>query len=135
MIKDRKMAVGTCASELKPIVDKFIEGCMPFPNSTHMVVHQLSGTWCSVLSLHNRHLVPALFDTLMLCEKRKRLLRSGQRIDIPWQPEDKLFPPREFSPAELQQDYISESFEPLTKMEIRKLCQEENRSILATFFP
>jgi uncharacterized protein (DUF362 family) len=134
-IPGKKMAVGNCARELRPIVDKWVEGCMPFPNSAHMVVHQLSRTWCRVLSLQNRHLAPALFDTLRLCETRKRLLRSGQRIDIPWQPEDRLFPPREFTHAEMQQDFIYEPFALLTKEEIRELCRAENRSILATFFP
>ena len=131
----KKMAIGSCASPLKPFVDKLIEGCMPFPNSAHMILHQLSGTWCSVLSLRNRHLLPALLDTLRLCEARKHLLRSGRRIDIPWQPEDRLFPPRELSAQEQSQDFIHEPFAPLSREEIRRLCREENRSILATFFP
>ncbi len=131
----RKMAVGTCANHLKPFVDRVIPGCMPFPNSAHMIVHQLSDTWCSVLSLRNRHLIPALIDTLMLCERRKRLLRQGMRIDIPLHPEDKLFPPRVFTENELKMQFIHESYEPLSKEEIHRLCREENRSILATFFP
>ncbi len=135
LLPEKKMAVGNCASALRPIVEKWIEGCMPFPNSAHMIVHQLSSTWCRVLSPQNRHLIPALIDTIRLCEKRKRLLRSGQRIDIPWQPEDRLFSPREFTPAEQQQDSIYEPFAPLTKSEIHELCRAENRSILATFFP
>jgi len=131
----KKMAVGTCANHLKPLVDRFIPGCMPFPNSAHMIVHQLSGTWCTVLSLRNRHLIPALFDTLQLCERRKRLLHQGMRIDIPWHPEDKLFPPRVFTENELKMQFIAEPFEPLLKEEIQYLRREENRSILATFFP
>jgi uncharacterized protein (DUF362 family) len=134
-IDEKKMAVGTCANHLKPYVDKIIEGCMPFPNSAHMIVHQLSGTWCSVLSLRNRHLIPALFDTLILCERRKSLIRQGMRIDIPWHPVDKLIPPRLFTENELKMQFIHEPFEPLTKEEIQNLCREENRSILATFFP
>jgi len=131
----KKMAVGTCASPLRNVVDKWIDGCMPFPNSAHMVVHHLSGTWCSVLGPRNRHLLPALLDTLLLCESRKRLLRRGERIDIPWQPEDRVFEPREFNQAELLQDFVYEPFPPLTQNEIRHLCRAENRSILATFFP
>jgi uncharacterized protein (DUF362 family) len=131
----RKMAVGSCANPLKHLVDKWIEGCMPFPNSAHMVVHQLSGTWCSVLSPRNRFLFPALLDTLRLCETRKKLLRSGERIDIPWQPEDRLFDTRKLSPEESEMDFIVEPFLPLTRAEIRRLCSAENRSILATFFP
>jgi uncharacterized protein (DUF362 family) len=134
-IDEKKMAVGTCTNHLKPKVDRMIPGCMPFPNSAHMIVHQLSGTWCSVLSMRNSHLIPALIDTLMLCERRKRLLRQGIRIDIPWHPEDKLFPPRVFTENELKMQFIHEPFELLSKEEIHRLCREENRSILATFFP
>jgi uncharacterized protein (DUF362 family) len=134
-IPGKKMAVGSCASPLKPVVNKWIEGCMPFPNSAHMVVHQLSGTWCSVLSPRNRYLLPALLDTLRLCETRKKLLRSGARIDIPWQPGDRLFETRELSPHERGLEFIAEPFPPLTTEEIRTLCSAENRSILATFFP
>ncbi len=134
-IDEKKMAVGSCTNHLKPFVDRIIPGCMPFPNSAHMIIHQLSGTWCSVLTLRNRHLIPALIDTLILCERRKRLLRQGKRIDIPWQPEDKLFPPRVFTESELKMQFIHDPFEPLSKEEIHRLCREENRSILATFFP
>ncbi len=134
-ISGKKMAVGSCASPLKSVVDKWIEGCMPFPNSAHMVVHQLSGTWCSVLSPRNRHLVPALLDTLRLCETRKKLLHAGERIDIPWQPEDRLFETRELTTAEMESEFIPEPFSPLTHAEIRELTRTENRSILATFFP
>lgn len=134
-LSGKKMAVGNCARPLKHLVDKWIEGCMPFPNSAHMVVHQLSGTWCSVLSPRNRFLFPALLDTLRLCETRKKLLRSGEHIDIPWQPEDKRFETRMLTPEESALDYIAEPFPPLTQAEIRRLCSAENRSILATFFP
>ena len=110
----RKMAVGSCTSPLKHLVEKWIEGCMPFPNSAHMVVHQLSGTWCSVLRPRNRFLFSALLDTLRLCETRKKLLRSGERIDILWQPEDRFFGTRKLSPEECELDFIVEPYLPLT---------------------
>ena len=134
-LEGKKVAIGTCASPLKEIVDNHVDGCMPFPNSPHMVIHQMSGTMCSVISLRNRYLLPALFATLRACERRKALLRSGQRIDIALRHEDKVYKTREFTEEEMNQPYIYEPFDPLTPSEIKKLCAAENRSILATFFP
>ncbi len=134
-LKGKKVAIGTCARPLKGIVDRYIEGCMPFPNSPHMIVHQLSGTMCSVISPRNRYLIPALFATLQACERRKALLRSGQRIDIPLHHEDTIYKTRGFTDDELNLPYIFEPFEPLTATEIKRLCAAENRNILATFLP
>ncbi|MBP9041221.1 MAG: DUF362 domain-containing protein [Anaerolineaceae bacterium] len=134
-LKGKKVAIGTCARPLKGIVDRYIEGCMPFPNSPHMIVHQLSGTMCSVISPRNRYLIPALFATLQACERRKALLRSGQRIDIPLHHEDTIYKTRALTDDELNLPYIFEPFEPLTASEIRRLCAAENRNILATFLP
>lgn len=134
-LKDKKVAIGTCAQPLKGMVDRYVDGCMPFPNSPHMLIHQMSGTFCSVMTPRNRYLLPGLLATLRACERRKALLRSGQRIDIPLHHEDKSYQPREFTLAELEQDYIYEPFELLTRAEIKALCAAENRSILATFLP
>jgi len=131
----KKVAIGTCTRLVRNMVDRIIEGCMPFPNSPHMVIHQKSGTLCSVISPRNRYLLSALFATLRACERRKALLRSGQRIDIPLHHEDTVYETREFSEEEMNLPYIYEPFEPLTKQEIRKLCAQENRNILATFLP
>lgn len=134
-LKGKKVAVGSCTQKLKGMVDRYIEGCMPFPNSPHMIIHQMSGTMCSVISPRNRYLLPALFATLGACERRKALLRAGQRIDIPLHHEDKVYQPRDFTEDEMKLPYIYEPFEPLSPAEIRKLCAAENRNILATFLP
>lgn len=134
-LKGKKIAIGTCARHLKGLVTRHIEGCMPFPNSPHMILHQMSGSFCSVMSPRNRSLIPLLFATLRVCEHRKALIRTGRRIDIPLHHEDKTYHPREFTEAEKQLDYILEPFSPLTKAEIRALCAAENNSILATFMP
>jgi uncharacterized protein (DUF362 family) len=131
----KKLAIGTCAAAQKPVADRFVDGCMPFPNSPHMLVHQLSGTSCAVISPRNRYLLRGLLATLQMCEARKKILRRGQRIDIPLQHENKLYPHRPLSEHENQLDYILEPFPPLTPGEIRKLCAAENRNILATFIP
>ena len=134
-LKGKKVAIGTCARQLKGVVDRYVDGCMPFPNSPHMIVHQMSGSMCTVISPRNRYLLPALFATLRACERRKALLRTGQRIDIPLRHENALYATRELSEAEKNQPYIYEPFEPLTPAEIKTLCAAENRNILATFLP
>ncbi len=131
----KKAVIGTCAAPLKPLVDRYVEGCMPFPNAPHMVLHQLSGTFCAVMSPRNRYLLPALVTTLAGCEKRKALIQSGQRIDIPLHHENKLYATREFSESEQQLPYIYEPFAPLNQQEIAQLCAAENRNVLATFNP
>jgi len=134
--KGKKLAIGTCARPLVDIVDRHIDGCMPYPNSPHMVIHQMSGSFCSVISPRNHYLIPGLLATLSVCERRKALLRkTGQRLDIPLHHEDKCYETRPFSQSELQQAYILEPFDELTPDEIEKLCKAENRSILATFLP
>lgn len=134
-LEGKKVAIGTCARPVKEIVDRYIDGCMPFPNSPHMVIHQMSGTMCSVISPRNRYLFPALFATLRACERRKALLRSGQRIDIPLHHEDIVYKTRELTEEEMSLPYIFEPFAPLTPAEIKRLCAAENRNILATFLP
>ena len=134
-LKGKKLAVGTCAAPLKSIVTRHIDGCMPFPNSPHMLVHQMTGTFCTVMTPKNRYLIHALLATFKVCELRKINLLLGRRIDIPLAHTDKLYATREFTEAEMQQDFILEPFPPLTVKEIRDLRAAENRSILATFLP
>ena len=131
----KKLAIGSCASALKPLVDRFVEGCMPFPNAPHMLIHQLSGTTSAVISPRNRYLLRGLLATLQMCEARKKILRRGQRIDIPLHHENKLYPHRPLTEEEKQEDFILEPFAPLTPQEIRELCAAEDRNILATFIP
>ncbi len=134
-LKGKKLAVGTCTLPLKGIVNRVIEGCMPFPNSPHMLVHQMTGTFCTVMSPKNHYLIPALLDTFAVCEGRKKNLRKGRRIDIPLAHADKLYETREFTDEELKMEFIYEPYPGLTEAEVRTLCAAENRSILATFLP
>ncbi|HEY9086866.1 MAG TPA: DUF362 domain-containing protein [Anaerolineaceae bacterium] len=131
----KKLAVGACTRALKDSVTRHIDGCMPFPNAPHMVVHQLSGTTCAVISPRNHFLLAGLVATLRACERRKAILRTGQRIDTPLQWTDTPDLPRAFTAEEMRCDYIAEPFAPLTRAEIRALCAAENRNVLATFFP
>jgi uncharacterized protein (DUF362 family) len=134
-IKGKKLAVGTCTRELKGMVDRHVDGCMPFPNSPHQAIHLMNGQLCYVMSPRNRYLFITLLDTLQVCRKRKAHYRSGLRLDIPLEAVDKIFVPRVFTEEEMQKEYIYEPFEPLTRPQIKELCKQENRAILATFKP
>jgi uncharacterized protein (DUF362 family) len=139
----KKLAVGSCTQHLSKIVNRHIDGCMPFPNQPHVALHQLTGTYCRVVSLKNRHLIPLLIDTIRLCEKRKRLYRAGHRLDcelsMDYAPEDTRFlsdqvgATSETSPL-LDQAIIPWELPPLQPEEIKALCAQENRAMLATFF-
>jgi hypothetical protein len=134
-LEGKKVAIGACARGLKGAVDRHIDGCMPYPNAAHMLLHQASGTLCTVISPRNRYLLPALLATLQVCQRRKALLRSGQRIDVPL-PQANTYPePREFSPDERQRAFLFEPFPPLAPAEIKALCAAEDRAMFATFFP
>ena len=88
-----------------------------------------------MISPRNHFLLAGLVATLRACERRKAILRTGQRIDTPLHWTDTPDLPRAFTAEEMRCDYIAEPFAPLTRAEIRALCAAENRNVLATFFP
>ncbi len=51
---------------------------MPFANAPHMIIHQLTGTSCTVLSTKNRHLGAILSGTSAQRSERE-LSNSGER--------------------------------------------------------
>ena len=106
VLPGKKIAIGTCAINLKRIVDRFVNGCMPYPNSPHQAIHLLTGTMCRVMSFKNRHLPLMLVSTLKTCEARKRILKKGERIDIPLTHADQKYPIRELTLEEQQQEFV-----------------------------
>ena len=130
----KKLAVGRCTQHLTKIVDRYVDGCMPFPNQPHVALHRLTGTFCRVVSLKNRHLIPLLFDTIRLCKKRKRLYRAGHRLDCPLSMDYAPSEQRPPSEQALDQAVIPWPLPPLNPKEIKALCAAENRAMLATFF-
>jgi uncharacterized protein (DUF362 family) len=131
----KKLVVGNCAGEATRLADRFIEGCMPFPNSPHVALHNLTGTHCAVLSLKNRHLIPLLWATLRTCETRKRLLRAGHYLDCPLSgSHDQVESFRPLATEEQNMQAVPWELPPLSKTEIRAACAAENRAVLATFF-
>ncbi len=130
----KKLVVGSCSSNAAHLADRYVQGCMPFPNSPHVALHRLTGTHCTVVSLKNRHLIPLLWATLRTCEARKRLIRRGYRLDCPLSDNHLLSePPRLLSDIEQTMRAVPMEWPPLSKAEIRAACAAENRAVLATF--
>ncbi|HWQ45268.1 MAG TPA: DUF362 domain-containing protein [Longilinea sp.] len=130
----KTLAVGTCAGYLRGRVSHFANGCMPYPNTPHMLVHQISGSMCRVMSPGNKFLLPLLVATLRMCERRKAWYRKGVRLDVPIRLVDGIVePPMEG--VDTTQDYVAFPMPPLTPDEIRTLVKAENRAVLATFLP
>jgi hypothetical protein len=130
----KRLVVGSCSQPAAPVADRFIEGCMPFPNSPHAALHHLTGTVCAVTSLKNRHLIPLLFATLRTCQSRKRLYRLGHRLDCPLPGDHAALELPPLLTAEEQAMPVAPwEMPPLSKEEIRAACAAENRSVLATF--
>ncbi len=131
-IKTKKLAVGSCTQNLKSVVDIQIDGCMPYPNSSHVAIHRLVGHFCRVMTPKNRHLFPLLFATFQTCEKRKSQIRAGNRLDVDLKLDDRIVEPRSLTTLEQQKDFIRWDPEPLTEKEIRDLTAIENRAVLAS---
>jgi hypothetical protein len=132
-MKGKKLVVGGCSHPAAGIADRFVNGCMPFPNSPHVALHGLTHTTCSVVSLKNRHLLPLLFDTMKMCERRKKLYRLGHRLDVPLVNGHLMKAHSALPPDEQGQDVIPWPLPPLSPEEIREVCARENRAVLATF--
>ena len=130
----KKLAIGSCTGHLSQIVDRHMNGCMPFPNQPHVALHRLTGTFCRVVSLKNRHLFPLLLDTIRLCEIRKRLYRAGHRLDCQLSMDYAPLETRSLAEEELAQTIIPWPLPPLGPEEIKAFCAQENRAMLATFF-
>lgn len=132
-MKGRKLVVGSCSRPAAGIADRFVDGCMPFPNSPHVALHALTGTFCTVMGLKNQHLLPLLIATLQMCEVRKKLYRAGHRLDVPLTNKYAVVEPRALTEIEQSQSAIPWPLPPLTPEEIRQACARENRAVLATF--
>ncbi len=131
----KKLVVGNCAQGARQCSDRFVNGCMPFPNSPHVALHRLTGTHCTVVSLKNRHLIPLLWATLRTCEVRKRLYRLGHRLDCSLPDNHTLLePPYPQTDAEQTLYAVPMEWPSLSREEIRAACAAENRAMLATFF-
>jgi uncharacterized protein (DUF362 family) len=130
----KKLVIGSCAVEAGQIADRFIDGCMPFPNSPHAALHRLTGTVCAVTSFKNRNLIPLLIATLRTCEARKGLYRAGHRLDCALSGSHAVVEaPRILTSEEQTMQAVPWEWSPLSKDEMRAACAAEDRAVLATF--
>jgi hypothetical protein len=58
---------------------------MPFANAPHMALHRIAGTSCRVLSFHNRNFGAILAGTLGMRAARRRLIKAGVHLDVPFE--------------------------------------------------
>ncbi len=130
-LEGRKLVVGSCGRPLAAHADRFVEGCMPFPNAPHAALHAVTGTTCTVLTPKNHHLLPLLAATLQMTAARKKLYRLGHRLDVPLAEGTALV--EASCPSAPGQAVIPWPLPPLTSAEIRQACADENRALLATF--
>lgn len=128
----RKLVIGTCAHLLASSADRFVDGCMPFPNAPHAALHALTQTRCTVMSFRNHHLIPLLVATLQMSRARKRFYRRGLRLDVPLGTTESADPPPLPSNAPIH-PIIPWPLPPFTPEEARQACRQEDRAILATF--
>jgi len=81
----KKLVIGSCGRQIGKKADIFVEGCMPFANSPHMAIHQITQTSCRVLSFHNKNYCSILANTVRMRTARRKLIKSGVRLDIPFE--------------------------------------------------
>ena len=129
----RKMAIGTCAKALAAVSERYVVGCMPMPNAPHMILHELSGSYCRVMSLKNRRLIPSLVAVLGQRHARRRLIEDGQRLDVPLRLEDGRIETRPLTAEESARDWVEWPLPPLGAEEAQRLLDFEDDAALAGF--
>lgn len=128
----RKAVIGSCTRVLAPLATRFVDGCMVLPNAPHVVLHELSGTPCGVMSLRNRNLFPMLAATLGQRSARRRLIESGKRLDVPLRLSDGPTETRELAPGEAERDWVEWPMPPIEPEEMRRLLDFEDDATLAS---
>ncbi|PKL26130.1 MAG: hypothetical protein CVV47_03095 [Spirochaetae bacterium HGW-Spirochaetae-3] len=129
----KKAVIGSCTRALAPLADRFVDGCMVMPNGPHMVLHELSGVPCRVMSLRNRNLLPMLVATLGQRSARRRLIEDGQRLDVALRMEDGPIEHRELTAAEAERDWVEWPLPPIEPEEMGRLLDFEDDAALASF--
>jgi uncharacterized protein (DUF362 family) len=129
----KKALIGSCGGELAEAVDYFAAGCMPLANSPHAVLHSLTGTFCRVLSPHNKNLFAVLGATVKVRRARFRLIAKGERLDVPYQLDAGVVEPRSLTEEEMRADWIAWPQPPVVgRREKKKLRDFEDDAAIAS---
>lgn len=131
-LRMRKAVIGSCTRVLAPLATRFVDGCMVLPNAPHVVLHELSGTPCRVMSLRNRNLFPMLAATLGQRAARRRLIESGKRLDVPLRLNDDPTETRQLAPGEESRDWVAWPMPTIEPEEMRRLLDFEDDATLAS---
>ncbi len=136
----KKAVIGSCGAELGASADYFVEGCMPLANAPHAALHAVTGTACRVLSARNRHIPLMLHAILKTRAARVGMIRTGIRLDVPFQTQDAIVETRPLSGAEKELDYVPWPLPAVTdRAEMKRLVDFEDdstaASLLGVFVP
>jgi hypothetical protein len=129
----KKAVIGSCTRTLAPLADRFVDGCMVMPNGPHMVLHELAGVPCAVMSLKNRNLFPLLGATLGARSARRRLIKDGQRLDVALRLDDQPAETRTLSREEAARDWVEWPMPPIGLNEKKELLDFEDDAAIASF--
>ncbi|MBU0926958.1 MAG: DUF362 domain-containing protein [Spirochaetes bacterium] len=132
-LRMKKAVIGSCTRTLAPLADRFVDGCMVMPNGPHMVLHELIGVPCSVMSLKNKNLLPMLLATLGARSARRRLIKGGQRLDVALRLDDRPEETRALGADEETRDWVEWPMPPIGEAEAARLLDFEDDAALAAF--
>jgi uncharacterized protein (DUF362 family) len=128
----RKMVVGSCAKALASLADAFVPGCMPMPNAPHMILHELAGLPCRVMSLRNPNLLTMLLSVFGQRAARRRLLKKDERLDVPLSLDQITVEIPSLSAADSVRDWIEWPLPPLGPREAKALLAAEDDALFAS---
>ncbi len=122
----KKLAVGNCAKAVYGIADANCDGCMPFPNTPHMLIHKLTGSRCRIMGPANRQIFKLVGGLLGMSRARKKLIRSGQWLDCELSFQDALGAVPALSAADMKKDFVPWDFPEMTREDKKRLIRFEN---------
>ncbi|HSV56829.1 MAG TPA: DUF362 domain-containing protein [Magnetospirillaceae bacterium] len=128
----RRAVIGSCSRGMEPSADRFVDGCMVLPNGPHMVLHDLAGAPCRVVSFRNRNLLTMLAALMGARLVRRRLLKAGERLDAPLQLDDRPDDGPILSTKESTRDWIPWPAPAPGRAEIRRLLRLEDEMVAAS---
>jgi len=128
----KKLVIGSCGEKLAGKADLFVEGCMPFANAPHMAIHRITGTSCRVLSFQNKNFGSILLNTVRLRAARRKLIKAGTRLDVPFETASEPPVPTGPQGASDTPSWIPWPLPPVTRAEKARLLAFEDDAAAAS---